>query len=109
MPGGESMHAAPSLLPLTADAAAELGARPKDTESRAEIGRRYELAMSLAGEYAYAGREYVIGEVLSMLGTTAEQTVHNHHNYSFVEQHGDETLHVVRKGAASGRRCDGRR
>jgi tRNA-splicing ligase RtcB (3'-phosphate/5'-hydroxy nucleic acid ligase) len=99
MPGGESMHAAPSLLPLTADAAKELGARPQDAESRAEIGRRYERAMSLAGEYAYAGREYVIGEVLALLGTSAEETVHNHHNYSFVEEHNGETVHVVRKGA----------
>jgi tRNA-splicing ligase RtcB len=105
MPGGESMHAAPSLLPLTADAAKELGARPQDAEARAEIGRRYELAMSLAGEYAYAGREYVIGEVLSLLGTTAEETVHNHHNYSFVEEHNGETVHVVRKGATPAFPC----
>ena len=99
MPGGESMHAAPSLLPLTGDAAAELGARPQDAEARAEIGRRYEQAMELAGRYAYAGREYVISEVLDLLGTTAVETVHNHHNYSFLEDHGGESLHVVRKGA----------
>jgi tRNA-splicing ligase RtcB len=99
MPGGESMHAAPSLLPLTTDAAQELGARPQDAEARAEIGRRYEQAMQLAGEYAYAGREHVIGEVLSLLGTTALETVHNHHNYSFTETHGDELVRVVRKGA----------
>jgi tRNA-splicing ligase RtcB len=99
MPGGESMHAAPSLLPLTADAAMELGARPQEAEGRAEIGRRYERAMQLAGEYAYAGREHVIGEVLSLLGTTALETVHNHHNYSFLETHGGEPVHVVRKGA----------
>ncbi|HEX3328292.1 MAG TPA: RtcB family protein, partial [Gaiellales bacterium] len=99
MPGGESMHAAPSLLPLTADAANGLGARPQDAEARAEIGRRYERAMELAGEYAYAGREHVIGEVLSILGTTALETVHNHHNYSFTETHGGEQVRVVRKGA----------
>jgi tRNA-splicing ligase RtcB len=99
MPGGESMHAAPSLLPLTADAAVELGSAPQDAEARAEVGRRYERAMSLAGAYAYAGREHVIGEVLGLLGTTAAETVHNHHNYSFLEEHGGESLHVVRKGA----------
>jgi tRNA-splicing ligase RtcB len=99
MPGGESMHAAPSLLPLTADAAVELDARPQDAAARAEIGRRYERAMSLAGEYAYAGREHVIGEVLSLLGTTAAETVHNHHNYSFLETHNNQEVHVVRKGA----------
>ena len=55
--------------------------------------------MELAGEYAYAGREYVIGEVLALLGTTAAETVHNHHNYAWDETHHGETVHVVRKGA----------
>ncbi len=99
MPGGESMHAAPSLLPLTEAAATELGARPQDAAGRAEIGRRYQLAMQLAGEYAYAGREYVISQVLGLLGTTATETVHNHHNYAWSEQHHGEQVQVVRKGA----------
>jgi tRNA-splicing ligase RtcB len=99
MPGGESMHATPSLLPLSEDAARELGARPQDAAARADIGRRYQLAMELAGQYAYAGREYVIGEVLALLGGEAVETVHNHHNYSFIEEHHGEQLHVVRKGA----------
>jgi tRNA-splicing ligase RtcB len=68
MPGGESMHAAPALLPLTEAAARELDARPQDAAARAEIGRRYRLAMELAGEYAYAGREHVIEQVLAILG-----------------------------------------
>jgi tRNA-splicing ligase RtcB (3'-phosphate/5'-hydroxy nucleic acid ligase) len=99
MPGGESMHAAPSLLPLTDDAARELGARPQDAAERADIGRRYQLAMELAGEYAYAGREHVISQVLEILGTTATETVHNHHNYAWFEDHNGEPVHVVRKGA----------
>src|SRR5262249_7936824 len=57
---GESMHAVPALLPLTERAAVELGARMQDAPARAEIGRRYALAMTLAGEYAYAGRELVV-------------------------------------------------
>ncbi len=96
---GESMHAAPALLPLTEAAAVELGARPQDAAARAEIGRRYQLAMQLAGEYAYAGRELVTAAVLEMLGTTAVETVHNHHNYAWDEQHDGEQVHVVRKGA----------
>jgi tRNA-splicing ligase RtcB (3'-phosphate/5'-hydroxy nucleic acid ligase) len=99
MPGGESMHAEPTLLPLTGDAALELGARPQDASERAEIGRRYQLAMQLAGQYAYAGREYVISQVLDILGTTAAETVHNHHNYAWSEEHHGEPVHVVRKGA----------
>jgi tRNA-splicing ligase RtcB (3'-phosphate/5'-hydroxy nucleic acid ligase) len=94
---GESMHAVPSLLPLTEDAAGELGA--VDTARSAEMGRRYETAMKLAGEYAYAGREHVIGEVLGMLGADAVETVHNHHNYAWTEEHHGEKVAVVRKGA----------
>ena len=94
---GESMHALPSLLPLTEAAATELGA--SDTGWSVEAGRRYEAAMRLAGEYAYAGREHVIGQVLGILGAEAMETVHNHHNYAWNEEHDGETLHVVRKGA----------
>jgi tRNA-splicing ligase RtcB (3'-phosphate/5'-hydroxy nucleic acid ligase) len=94
---GESMHALPSLLPLTEDAARELGAN--DAAAGAEMGRRYEAAMKLAGEYAYAGREHVIGEVLSILGASATETVHNHHNYAWTEEHHGEKVVVVRKGA----------
>ena len=94
---GESMHAVPSLLPLTEAAAAELQAA--DPAAAADTGRRYEAAMALAGEYAYAGREFVIGEVLALLGSEPLETVHNHHNYAWNEEHGGESVHVVRKGA----------
>jgi tRNA-splicing ligase RtcB len=94
---GESMHAVPSLLPLTDAAARELGAA--DPAWSVETGRRYEAAMRLAGEYAYAGRGHVTGEVLAIVGAEAVETVHNHHNYAWNEEHGGETVHVVRKGA----------
>ena len=56
--------------------------------------------MALAGEYAYAGREYVIDEVLGILGSPeVAETVHNHHNYAWHEEHAGERVHVVRKGA----------
>lgn len=60
-----------------------------------DLGQYYIECMELAGEYAYAGREYVIDQVLSLLGTTATETVHNHHNYAWKE----DGLWVVRKGA----------
>lgn len=59
------------------------------------LGEFYIAAMHLAGKYAYAGREYVIGEVLDILGATAEFEVHNHHNFAWYEN----GLWVVRKGA----------
>ena len=55
--------------------------------------------MHLAGEYAYAGRDIVIGQVLDILGATALDEIHNHHNYAWSETHDDEPLMVVRKGA----------
>lgn len=59
------------------------------------LGETYHAMMRLAGRYAYAGREYVIGQVLDILGTEADLTVHNHHNYAWEE----DGLIVVRKGA----------
>jgi hypothetical protein len=37
--------------------------------------------MRLAGEYAYAGRDFVVDKVLDIPGTEAIHEVHNHHNY----------------------------
>src|SRR4051794_5811821 len=64
---------------------------PLDTE----LGQSYIAAMQLAGDYAYAGRDYVIEQVLGVLGTTAVQEVHNHHNFAWEE----DGKWVVRKGA----------
>ena len=64
---------------------------PTDTD----LGQMYLAAMALAGDYAYAGRDYVIEQVLAILGTTADLEVHNHHNFAWLE----DGLWVVRKGA----------
>lgn len=58
-------------------------------------GDLYVEAMKLAGVYAYAGRDYVIDQVLNILGTTSDFGVHNHHNFAWEE----EGSWVVRKGA----------
>lgn len=68
-----------------------------DVES--EIGRRYIAAMRLAGRYAHAGREWVVARVLEMLGAHEVDTVHNHHNFAWLEEHEGRKLWVVRKGA----------
>lgn len=79
---GEKMDQPPVLLDLSS-----------------ELGDMYYRAMKLAGRYAYAGRDYVIQQVLAILGTEAEFEVHNHHNYAWKEKHGGKEVVVVRKGA----------
>jgi tRNA-splicing ligase RtcB len=64
-----------------------------------ELGTDYLEAMRLAGEYAYAGRDWVCGQVAKVLGANTLEEVHNHHNYAWREKHGGEDLWVVRKGA----------
>jgi len=79
---GESMDQPPVLLEL-----------------ESELGDMYYRAMKLAGRYAYAGRDYVIEQVLSILGAAADFEVHNHHNYAWKETHHGKDVIVVRKGA----------
>ena len=63
------------------------------------LGEAYWNLMNLAGEYAYAGREWVARKVVSILGAKELELVHNHHNFAWNETHGGEELVVVRKGA----------
>jgi tRNA-splicing ligase RtcB len=63
------------------------------------LGQAYWQAMTLAGRYAYAGRDFVVDQVLAILGARAVDAVHNHHNYAWLEEHQGEHLIVVRKGA----------
>src|SRR2546429_4971233 len=65
----------------------------------APIGDAYWRLMNLAGCYAYAGGEWVARKVVSILGGGEVELVHNHHNFAWIEEHGGETLYVVRKGA----------
>lgn len=79
---GESMEQPPTLL---------------DMDS--ELGEMYYQAMTLAGRYAYAGRDYVIDKVLQIIGAESIFEVHNHHNYAWKETHFGKEYIVVRKGA----------
>jgi tRNA-splicing ligase RtcB len=68
------------------------------------IGHDYWQLMSLAGRYAYAGREWVARKVVELLGGTELEMVHNHHNFAWRETHvsadGEPVEYVVvRKGA----------
>lgn len=63
------------------------------------LGHDYWQLMNLAGEYAYAGREWVARKVVDLLGGRELELVHNHHNFAWKENHFGEELIVVRKGA----------
>ena len=63
------------------------------------IGQDYWALMSLAGEYAYAGREWVARKVVSLLDAHELELVHNHHNFAWRERHDGRDVIVVRKGA----------
>jgi tRNA-splicing ligase RtcB len=63
-----------------------------------ELGQAYIAAMTLAGEYAYAGRDTVVAKVLEILGAEATYEVHNHHNFAWRERHAGVDVWVVRKG-----------
>jgi tRNA-splicing ligase RtcB len=63
------------------------------------MGQDYWALMTLAGEYAYAGREWVARKVVSLVGGQELELVHNHHNFAWREEHDGRRLIVVRKGA----------
>ena len=63
------------------------------------LGHDYWALMGLAGRYAYAGREWVARKVVSLMGGTERELVHNHHNFAWKETHDGEEMVVIRKGA----------
>lgn len=78
----DGMEVEPCVLPVSGD-----------------LGEQYIRAMTLAGEYAYAGRDWVCDRVARILGATIVESVHNHHNFAWREEHEGESYWVVRKGA----------
>ncbi len=68
-------------------------------DAASDLGREYVACMTLAGRYAYAGRDWVCERVARLLGARIEEEVHNHHNFAWEEEHDGRTLWVVRKGA----------
>jgi tRNA-splicing ligase RtcB len=81
----------------------EMDSAPVLFEVDSELGRSYEAAMELAGEYAYAGRDIVVAKVLEILGAEATHEVHNHHNFAWREEHFGRSYWVVRKGCTPAR------
>lgn len=88
------------------------GTRVPETEAllslNTPLGDDYWEMMELAGEYAYAGREWVARKVVDIIGAAELDLVHNHHNFAWKEMQAmyrdDGEIHmepmvVVRKGA----------
>lgn len=76
----------------------EMDSPPILFEVDSELGQAYIEAMTLAGEYAYAGRDVVVEKVLEILGARTVESIHNHHNFAWFEEHFGEKVWVVRKG-----------
>lgn len=77
----------------------EMDAHPLLLKANSPSGQDYVSAMRIAGEYAYEGRLAVVKKVLGILGARSMCSVHNHHNYTWMEEHDGENVWVVRKGA----------
>lgn len=80
----DGMHVDPCLVDMNSD-----------------LGQSYFEAMTLAGKYAYVGREWVCKKVAEIIQGSTEflDEVHNHHNFAFIEEHDGTTFFVVRKGS----------
>lgn len=72
---------------------------PALLEADSDMGRGYLAGIELGGLYAYAGREWVVEKVRSIVGGHVTKTVHNHHNWAWKETHDGVEMYVVRKGA----------
>jgi tRNA-splicing ligase RtcB len=51
-------------------------------DAGSDLGGAYLAGMELCGEYAYAGREWVVDRVRQIIGGAAIDSVHNHHNFA---------------------------
>jgi len=82
---------------------------PHCLDTSTKDGQDYVRCMSLAGRYAYAGRDWVCQTVADIIGNFVTNKsfdgpiimdeVHNHHNFAWYEEHNGEFFWVVRKGA----------
>jgi tRNA-splicing ligase RtcB len=76
-----------------------INAEPLVLSMRESLGQEYWQCMKLAGEYAYAGRDWVCEKVARIIEAPIVEEVHNHHNFAWLERHFGEVYYVVRKGA----------
>lgn len=72
---------------------------PHTLDVNSKDGQDYLTCMFVAGQYAYAGRDWVCKTVAEIIGGEIIEEVHNHHNFAWKETHDGEEYWVVRKGA----------
>ena len=75
-----------------------MDAKPILFDTTTDLGQAYTYCLGLGGEYAYAGRNWVVNKVLEILQAESTFEVHNHHNFAWEEEHFGEKYWVVRKG-----------
>jgi tRNA-splicing ligase RtcB len=92
-------HGAATWALKAAGASDGMMVEPCVLPTSSDLGTEYLEAMRLAGEYAYAGRDWVCQKVAQILRAEIVEEIHNHHNYAWREEHGGEEYWVVRKGA----------
>lgn len=92
-------HGVATAFLKAAGAADGMMVEPCVLPTASNLGADYLEAMRLAGEYAYAGRDWVCQKVAQILRANIVEEIHNHHNYAWREEHGGEQYWVVRKGA----------
>jgi tRNA-splicing ligase RtcB len=92
-------HRTATYFLKAAGASDGMDVEPCVLSTESALGTDYLEAMRLAGDYAYAGRDWVCARVAAILGAPIVEEVHNHHNYAWREEHDGEQLWVVRKGA----------
>jgi tRNA-splicing ligase RtcB len=76
-----------------------INAEPLVLSLDSALGQEYVQCMNLAGEYAYAGRDWVCDEVAQIIGADIIWSVHNNHNFAWPETHQGIPVMVHRKGA----------
>lgn len=72
---------------------------PDVLHEKSDLGEMYLKAIELAGQYAYAGRDWVCQEMARIVGAEIVEEVHLHHNFLWRENHNGEDLWVARKGS----------
>jgi len=87
------------FMQLAGDNPSIMDETPHLLDVNSKDGQDYIQAMQLAGQYAYAGRDWVCATVAELLGAEIVEEIHNHHNFAWQETHHGQTYWVVRKGA----------
>ena len=76
----------------------DMDSAPVALDSQTQEGQDYVAAMKLAGRYAYASRDWVCDRVVRILGARVLDSVHNHHNFAWRENHNGKTCGSCAKG-----------